>query len=1234
MNREQRFQEVLAEYLQAVEAGRNPDRNELRARHPDLADELASFFANKADFERRAAPLSVPGPPPTLAPGEAPPDGDLPGRVRYFGDYELLTQIARGGMGVVYKARQVSLNRPVAVKMILAGLLASPGDRERFRAEAEAVAALDHPHIVPIYEVGEHQGQPYFSMKLIEGGSLAGFRPPQRRAAEVIATVARAVHHAHQRGILHRDLKPSNILLDAKGEPHVTDFGLAKRVEGASHLTQTGAIVGTPGYMAPEQAAGRKEVTTASDCYSLGALLYELLTGRPPFQGETALDVLRAVAEREPAAPRRINPRADRDLETVCLKCLDKEPRRRYGSAEALAEDLERWLRGEPILARRVGSFERAFKWARRNPVLTGVLGALLLAVGSEVLLSTLAYVQVEHALQNEEQQRWRAEEAEGRAQQRANEEARQRTEAQRRQRQAATLALGHGLSLCEQGDVSRGLLWLGQSLEIAPNGDAAPQTTIRTQLAAWSAQVQPLDAMLSHPPESRAWAWSPNGDTLFLEDEGKGRLLSVATGRPVGPPLDLPEPLTLSEALFSGDGRVLLTGSGREVRRWDAVTAKALGRPILLARPVVAMAVSASGNRFAAASEDGAVQVWETATGKPAGPAGEAAGKGLCLALSPDGKTLLTSAGEKGESRFWEIASGKPVGPAMALGSQAWYVAFSPDGRTAATASGLATLLLDAATGRVRGGPLDHQHHAASLAFSPEGKWLATAGEDGVVRLWDTASGRPGGVLAEAGRGPAATMVFSPDGRLLLTGCGDGTAHVWDLATGLPCGEPVYHEWPVERVAFAAGGQSFLVCTQLPSRQWRSTWRWRLAPGRRFRLAVTGAPAERTPSALALSPDGRTLMLGMADGSVRLVDLATGKPARPRLPDGEPQPAGFSQDGRILLTRSPDGRARLWDTATGERRGPPIPYQWPTGRAAVVSPNGRRLLTFPTDDIAQLWETATGLRVGKALPNPTTVFWPVVFSPDSTTLAAGDGRQVVRLWEAGTGRPRGQPLCHGDQVLELAFSPDSKLLAAACRDGQVRLWDADRGTPHGKPLAHRDAVQALAFSPDGKLLLTGGDGEARLWHLDGPQPNSITLGHEDWVRSVAFSPDGRSALTGGGGGIRQWDVALGKPLGPPWPHVLGGQLQPADAVAEAVLYTPDGKRAVTMSGDWDRKIWEVRVWDVPVPLNGGAERMNVWVQVLTGLELDAGGEARTLDREAWQQRRRRLEELGGPPTP
>jgi tetratricopeptide (TPR) repeat protein/tRNA A-37 threonylcarbamoyl transferase component Bud32 len=419
---EQKLDEIIAAYVQAAEAGQAPDREALLARHLDLAAELSEFFADQDRFARLAAPLRAMVPSARKESTE-PAAG---ARVGYFGDYELLGEVGRGSMGVVYKARQRSLNRTVALKMIRASRTASETDVQRFRAEAEAVANLDHPHIVPIYETGEYQGDCYFTMKLLDGGNLAraasgepwtpGNKERQRWAARMLVPVARAVHHAHERGILHRDLKPANILLDARGEPHVTDFGLARRLHGDAGLTESGTVVGTPSYMAPEQAAGRKrELTTAADVYALGAILYELLTGRPPFRAETTLETLHQVVEQEPVRPRKFDRGVNRDLETICLKCLEKDPRRRYGSAEELAEELERFLEDRPIRARRSSLLRGPVRCGRRRWVAVFVILALLLALGLLFSMTRVAVMSEQRraleAMVYAEQQRHRAEE-------------------------------------------------------------------------------------------------------------------------------------------------------------------------------------------------------------------------------------------------------------------------------------------------------------------------------------------------------------------------------------------------------------------------------------------------------------------------------------------------------------------------------------------------------------------------------------------------------------------------------------------------------------------------------------------------------------------------------------------------------------------------------------------------------------------------------------------------------
>ncbi len=409
-----RLDAVIAAFLKACESGSQPDPAEWLKRYPDLAKELGDFFADRERFERWAKPVRAAGSETTRpVAGSGPAVG---GNVTYFGDYELQEELARGGMGVVYRARQVSLNRTVAVKMILAGQYASEAAMQRFQMEAAAAATLDHPHLVPIYEVGKCQGQHYFSMKLIEGGSLSQLKKegpdksdrdkPERlrKVAALMVKVAQAVHHAHQRGILHRDLKPANILLDRNGEPHITDFGLAKRLSTDSSVTHSGAIVGTPSYMAPEQAEGRKEAaTTAADIYSLGAILYELLTGRPPVRGETVLDTLALLQTETPPLPSRLNPAVDRNLETICLKCLEKDPGRRYTSAAALAEDLEHWRADEPISARPVTALQLMGLWVRKNlrvMLWTVLIGFVCFGLGTGMMCSVSVQFLVQRAVE------------------------------------------------------------------------------------------------------------------------------------------------------------------------------------------------------------------------------------------------------------------------------------------------------------------------------------------------------------------------------------------------------------------------------------------------------------------------------------------------------------------------------------------------------------------------------------------------------------------------------------------------------------------------------------------------------------------------------------------------------------------------------------------------------------------------------------------------------------------
>jgi serine/threonine protein kinase len=442
---EQRLTEVLAAYLEAIDAGWAPEEQAFLDHYPDLAPDLAAFFQNQHQVAHLAHSLPPPmqangrgqdssgswnpAESPTLPQSDSSPSTDPHlDNVRYFDGYEILEEISRGGMGIVFKARQRGLSRLVALKMILAGQCASPIEIQRFLHESENASLLDHPNIVPIYTVGEYHGQRYFTMKLIEGGNLSKHLPrlaqDLKAGVRVLVTVAHAVHYAHQRGVLHRDLKPANILLDQNGEPHITDFGLAKRIPISANpdavnteagyvapeqidqrdgrlttvneatqgqATTLSAVAGTPSYMPPEQAGPQRgALTTAADVYSLGAILYKLLTGQPPFRGATWQETLELVRDGEPALPRSVQPHLPRDLEAICLKCLHKEPELRYASAQALANDLENWLKGEPVEARRRSLPARVWHTLYRNALLCAATAALGFAAGAFLLYSYL----------------------------------------------------------------------------------------------------------------------------------------------------------------------------------------------------------------------------------------------------------------------------------------------------------------------------------------------------------------------------------------------------------------------------------------------------------------------------------------------------------------------------------------------------------------------------------------------------------------------------------------------------------------------------------------------------------------------------------------------------------------------------------------------------------------------------------------------------------------------------
>ena len=1045
--------------------------------------------------------------PNTRSPDDSLEDGTPFGTSRVFGDYELLEEIARGGMGIVYRARQVSLNRVVALKMILAGQLASAEEVQRFRLEAEAVAVLDHPNIVPVYEAGERDGQHFFSMKLIEGQSLAQVLPQcaaePREAARLLVSVAAAVHHAHQRGVLHRDLKPANILLRRKSEspnpksepgtegagsefgfgisdlePMVTDFGLAKKL-GSSDFTHSGAVVGTPQYMAPEQARGQKGLTTAADVYGVGAVLYAALTGRAPFQGDSALETLQQVVQKDPEPPRRLNPAVPRDLETICLKCLQKDPAKRYPSAAAVAEDLHLFLAGEPITARSAGRLERAGRWVRRRPTLSAALAAGLIAAVATVglLVSSSSNRRLVAAHQAEEEQRQRAERA------------------------------------------------------LAQEETARYNLRIVLAEREWSASnVARARELLDACPEAlRGWEWR------YLEHLCHLDLLTVR-GR-AGP---------VSSAAFSADGqRVAWAIANNTVHVWDAQT----GRDLHVLRghtgtnDMNGMAFSADGRTLVTTRGEhlqlGEVKLWDLKSGREVWSRAGHTGFRSCVAFRPDGRHVAVGSGERrqpGEVHVLDAASGKPVLPPLGehtLGVIA--VAFSPDGRLLASASGASddfnvrkrpgeVNVWDAVTGKRLRTLNGHPGAVTAVAFSANSRIIASAGSDGTILFWDAHSGKVAERLA-GHRGAVNALCFHSQGQLLASAAGDQTIRIWQWDSGWPRAVLRGHTSPVLAVGFRPDGKVVSADKRQTQKLWPQDY-----PG----AARTFHDGSRWATAVAFSPSGRELASGDVNGNVVVRDAATGV-GRRQLSHGQKPVWGlaFSGDGVRLAVATGDwttpeepGEVTVWDVSGGRK------LLTLSGHAGLVwavafSPDDQVLASaggaLNRDGEVVLWDVRTGQK-RQTLAVPHGGVMDLAFSADGGRLAgAVRNEKVVKVWELATGEVV-RTLTTTGWVSSVAFAPDGKTLAAA--DGETcRIWDEA-----GKSVelrGHTAPVRKVIFSPDGRRLVTAShDRTVRVWDTATGQEVLTLRGHTDIVWGLAFSPDGRRlASCGQDGTVRVWDA-------------------------------------------------------------------------------------------------------------
>jgi len=1038
-----------------------------------------------------------------------------------YGDYELIEEIARGGMGVVCRARQKSLNRIVAVKLILIGQWAGPAHIERFKAEAEAAARLDHPNIVPIYEIGEQDGQHFFSMKLIEGQSLAtvaasrrsaAISPNQsaallRDAATMVAKIARAVHYAHQRRVLHRDLKPTNILIDAQGEPYLTDFGLAKVIERASSLTHTAAVLGTPSYMAPEQASGKaKQVTTAADIYSLGAVLYELLTGRPPFIGETPLETLDLVRESQPTPPRSIQPNVDRDLETICLKCLRKEPERRYGSAEALAEDLERWLEGKPVLARPVTPLERLWLWSRRKPAIATLAATVALLVIATAIGSTVMSFRIAAA----------------------RDEARRQAEANRQQ--LVRLNVATGVQLLEAGDHFTALPWLGEALRLE-GGAAVRETSHRMRLHAALRECPQLTQLWLHENFADFASFSPDASRVVTCGfDGAARVWNARTGVAVTEALwhtnltfahgqNYPV-LRVRHADWSPDGRWLLTVCNYGARVWDAGT----------------------GQLIAHVEHEGEIR---------------------SAFFSPDGQLFLT-AGDDRTTRFWDAKSGLPDGEPLRHASAVNWAVFSPDGRRVATACQKdGAQVWDTKTRLPVGKLLSHRASVRRVAFSPDGTRVVTSSDEDVAQVWDSETGQPVGASLKH-RSEVRFAVFSPDGRRVATASGDRSAQVWDATTGKPITPSLVHQALVDIVRFSPDGRSVVSAGfDNTARVWDAQTGAPLTPP---------LPHNHIVPAVAFHPDGRQLLTASHDGAVRLWTLpARAAPAEPMRAVCDFQ-IPFSADGQLTLFPKDENGLRVWHLPSGRELAGPLPGSERTIYAAVT-PDGRRALTVDLDFTHRVWDAPAGRM---ALPEwkrhisfDSSLFASPVFSQSGERFAAVDGKETVRIYSVAGGGRTVMSLTGELGVMALAFSPDEKMLATGNQKLQVRIWNSETGQPLSNHLPHEAELRALTFSTDATWLASASqDGVVKIWNTRTGSLAAPTLLHPRAVVFIRFSADGRQLVTvSDDKRVRVWDWRAGKLLTAPLVH---------DTYVKHATFNPDATRLVTIDDVFRAQVWDL----------------------------------------------------------
>lgn len=1050
--------------------GENPQSTEFTRQFPDLElGWLEAAIAAVRQSGRESGGRSEPGNATTNGSDKPRAANGQIGALRYFGDYELLEEIARGGMGVVFKARQVTLNRIVAVKMILSGLLASPADVERFHAEAEAAANLDHPGIVPIFEVGEHDGQHYFSMGYVEGRSLAARVPdgplPAREAAQLMRTVCDAAQYAHEHQIIHRDLKPANILVDREGRPRVTDFGLAKHQQDDSGRTATGQVLGTPAYMPPEQAAGKLDlIGPAADVYALGAILYTLLTGRPPFQSASSVDTLRQVLEKEPLAPSELTAGVPRDLETIVLKCLQKSIPQRYATARELADDLQRFLDGRPIQARPVGRLERGWRWCRRNPLLAAMSSAVVLLLAAVAIISTAAALEYRS-------QFTRATVAES-----AEKDAKQ--DALAKLWDSYVVAARAGRMSKRPGQRFDGLRAIEKALALPlPPGRSKDELRTEAIAAMLLPDLEVAKELPGLPHGTRAVAIDQAFQRYARGDaDGKVSVRRVSDDMQL---FQLPGEGRLSfyEGLaFSPDGRFIMQGcetpQGLHRRIWKLDGS----------RPSVAVSCS--------------------------GP----------YAFSPDGRQLAAGYAD-GSIRLYDLETGRDLKHYESAGFVPTFLAWNPHHPLmAAHDNGTSYRLLDLTTGNFEPAvPVNDR--IAWMDWHPDGRLLAVSMDytsQPNITIWDTVTSRLALPPLESHKGQGVLVQFNHAGDRLLSTDWGNLWRLWDMRTG-----QLLLTQPAGGVELCFSPDDGLVGLDATSQGLRF---FRFRSGREFQTvihqvkSIAAGYTVEDGGKCQLDRDGRLLAISVQNG-IAVVDVVRGEEIA-LLPLGDNVPIGIEPSG-ALLTHGSAGVMRwsmAFDAATRERvYGPPqrlapLMTKWPSG--GVGESADGRVLAFPA---SHLGARELVLPEGKQfqLREQEDVRHCAV-SPNGLWVATGSHEALkgsaLKIWDAKTGEPvRDLPVAEHCFV---SFSPDGKWLLST--GGGARLWSV--GTWNEGPKLGKSASIG-AFSADGSLLaLQDAPGVVRLVVPDtGKEVYRLSAPETTRLVPLCFTRDMRRLVCRGG---------------------------------------------------------------------------------------------------------------------